>query len=232
MARVTYGALITDLAGSIGGITFQRNSSGSIARLKPYTPVNASSGQQSQQILLSNLIASWASLSAANKLSWETFAGLHDHINEWSETKHLNGFQWYLSCNLNLLITSQATISAAPAWTAVAALQAFALTADTVNFDIDWTPSIDITGYRLIVYATSPIRQSSMKLRRSTFLLSIYDGGAIDTYALEVLYAALFNVVWADLFSDSNCSIIIRCKVVQEATGLSSPFTSALIKLN
>jgi hypothetical protein len=71
-----------------------------------------------------------------------------------------------------------------------------------------------------------------MKLRKSTFLLSIYDGGVIDTYALEVLYAALFHLVWADVFNDANCSIIIRTKVIQEATGLAGSFTSDLIKIN
>jgi hypothetical protein len=232
MARVTYGALITEMAGSIGGITFQKNSSGNIARLKPNMPVNSTLSQQLRQIDLSLLLPIWSGLSAANKLSWETFAGLHDHINEWGDTKVLNGFQWFLSCNLNLLLTSQATINTAPAWTSVAALQAFALTADAANFDIDWTPSIDITGYRLMVYATPPMRQSTLKLRKSNFMISIYDGGVIDTYALEVIYANIFNVTWANIFNDANCSIIIRTKVIQEGTGLAGPYTSDLIKIN
>lgn len=232
MARVTYGALITELTGSIGGITFQRNSSGNIARLKPNMPVNSSVNQQVQQNYLSQLISAWSNLSAANKTSWEVFAAAHDHINEFGETKVLNGFQWFLSCNLNLLLTSQATISAAPGWTAITSLANFALVTDAANFDLDWTPSIDITGYRLLVYATPPVRQSSMKLRRSTFLIRIYDGGVIDTLAIETQYASVFNVVWADLFNSANCNIIIRVKIIQEGTGLSSSYTSALVKLN
>jgi len=232
MARVSYGALITELTGSIGGITFQKNSSGSIARLKPNMPVNSTASQQSQQIYLSGLISAWSNLSAANKITWEAFATAHDHINEFGETKTLNGFQWFLSCNLNLLITGQATISAAPAWTAIASLANFTLVTDAANFDLDWTPSIDITGYRLLVYATPPVRQSSMKLRRSTFLIRIYDGGVIDTLDIETQYSSIFNVTWADLFNGANCNIIIRVKIIQEGTGLSSPYTSSLVKLN
>lgn len=232
MARVTYGALITELAGSIGGITFQRNSSGNIARLKPNMPVNVSENQQSQIFLLSQLVAAWSAFSDADKTSWNDLAAAHDHINEWSESKKLNGFQWFLSCNLNLLITDQAVTSTAPAWSTVAAVDPFTLTADGSNFDINWAPSVDLTGYYIIVYATPPLRQSSLKLRKSTFILDITGDAIIDTIALKILYEALFNVVWVDFFSNANCTIIIRTKLVQKDTGLASPYTSALIKIN
>lgn len=232
MARVQYGALITELAGSIGGITFQRNSSGNIARLKPNMPVNSSADQQTQQFIISSLIPAWTALSAANKTGWENFAAAHDHVNDWGDIKTLNGFQWFMSCNINLLLNSQAIISAAPAWTAVAALAQFALVTDAANLTLDWTPSIDITGYRLMIYATPPIRQSTMKLRRSTFLIRKYDGGVIDTLAITAQYVSAFNVVWADLFADAKCNIIIRVKIVQEGTGLASPYASVLVKLN
>lgn len=232
MARVTYGALITEMAGSIGGITFQRNSSGGIARLKPNMPVNSSANQQLQQIRLSKIIPAWNALSDANKILWEAFAAAHDHVNEWNITKTLNGFQWFASCNINLLLLPQAMLTAPPAWTAVAALDDFALVTAAGTFDLDWTPSIDITGYRLMIYATPPIRQSTMKLRRSTFLIKKYDGGVIDTYSILSSYQTAFNVTWADLFADGKCNIIVRVKVIQEGTGLASPYTSTLVKLN
>lgn len=232
MARVIYGALITELAGSIGGITFQRNSSGSIARLKPNMPVNPSSAQSLQQNELSHLISLWPTLSDADKLSWETFAGLHDHVNEWSETKHLNGFQWFMSCNLNLSLVGEAPISTAPAWTVLSAPLPFTLSADASNFDVTFSaPYIPATDYT-VVYLTTPLRQSSLKLRRSTFFAGPQVITATLYIALEVVYASLFNLTWADVFNDSNCSIICRIKQIQEGTGLASPFSSALIKLN
>jgi hypothetical protein len=232
MARVTYGALITELAGSIGGITFQRNSSGNVARLKPNMPVNSSVNQQLQQFNISKLIPVWSALSSANKTSWENFALAHNHVDSWGNVKILNGFQWFMSCNINLLLNAQATISSAPAWTAVSALPSFVLVADAGNFDIDWTPAIDLTGYRLIIYATPPLKQSSMKLRRSTFIIKKFDGGVTDTLAIETEYSSVFNVDWGDLFGAAYCNIIIRVKVIQEGTGLASPYTSALLKLN
>lgn len=232
MARVTYGALITELTGSIGGITFQKNSSGNIARLKPNMPVNSSTNQQGQQIKLSQLVSSWSSLSAADKTSWNDLAAAHDHINEWDISKTLNGFQWYVSCNLNRLAMSLTVLDTAPAWTTVSALSDFVLTAGAASLLCTWSPAVDTTGYRVHFYVTPPLRQSSLLLRRSTFLIRKVDTNLLNTEDLKAFYEYFFNVTWADIYSDANCTVIVRAKLIQESTGLASPYTSQSIKIN
>jgi len=232
MARVTYGALITELTGSIGGITFQRNSSGNIARLKPNTPVNPSVDQSSQQKYLISLVTAWSSLSAANKTSWNDLATAHDHVNEWSEEKTLNGFQWFISSGLNRRAMSLAPLSTAPGWTTVDALADFVLSASAISLLCTWNPAVDVTGYRVHFYATPPIRQSSLKLRRSNFVIRKVDITSLTTQELITYYEALFGVTWATIYADANCSIIIRAKLIQESSGLAGPYTSALIKIN
>lgn len=231
MARVTYGALITELAGSIGGITFQQNSSGSIARLKPSTPYNPSEIQQVQNNYLSQLNGRWPTLSAAEKLAWENFAAAHDHVNEWSETKSLNGFQWFMSVNLNRLLLGQATIAAAPAWEVVAAPPVFVLDASAIKFDVYWSGGYAPAGASICVYATPPLRQSSLNLRKSTFFMGVKTITGGTRINLLAAYQTLFNVTWATIFNSSDSTIIVRVKIIVTAKGLSSPFTSALIKL-
>ena len=232
MARVTYGALITELTGSIGGITFQRNSSGNIARLKPNMPVNPSPDQTIQQGYLISLTTAWSALSSANKASWEALAAAHDHVTEWNEPKTLNGFQWFISSGLNMIAMSLAPLSTAPAWTAVAALPDFVLSASAISLLCTWTPDPDVTGYRVHFYATPPIRQSSLKLRRSNFVIRKVNLVTLVAQELITYYEAAFGVTWATIFADANCSIIVRAKLIQEATGLAGPYTSQLIKLN
>lgn len=231
MARVQYGALITELAGSIGGITFQKNSSGNIARLKPYTPVNPSSLQALQQNGLQNLVALWPTLSAAQKIAWENFAAAHNHVNEWSETKSLNGFQWFMSVNLNRLVIGQAAIIAAPAWEVVAAPPVFTLDVSAIKFDVLWGAAYAPAGASVLVYATPPLRQSSLMLRKSTFFMGVKAITGGTRINLLASYQTLFNVAWADLFNNSDSTIIVRVKIIITAKGLSSSFTSALIKL-
>lgn len=231
MARVTYGALITELAGSIGGITFQRNSSGSIARLKPNLPVNPSPEQALQNNSLATLVSLWSSLSAADKLSWNTFAGLHLKTDDWGNAKQLNGFQWFMACNLNLLFVGEAIINTAPAWTALAPPTTFTLSADETFFKVTFSaPYVPATNYTM-VYVSAPLRQSSLKQRRSLFSAGPQPVTGTLYIALKTAYESLFNLTWADFFNSADASIIVHVKQIQEGTGLSSPFTSSLIKI-
>lgn len=232
MARVTYGDLVTELAGSIGGVTFQKNSSGNIARLRPKTPVNPSQPQSDQQGLIARLVSAWGYLSLIDKGSWDTFAAAHTHFTPWGKETTLNGFQWYLSCNLNLLITSQATIDTAPSFSSISPPAAFEILIDPTYFMLYWDPSLDISGHRLLVYATAPLRMNSEKLRRSILLIRQYDGETVSFFHLMTYYQTSFNLTWSDLISSANCTIIVHAKLIEEATGLSSTYTSGSIKIS
>jgi hypothetical protein len=231
MARVTYGALITELAGSIGGITFHKNSSGNIARLKPNMPMLPSQLQGNQQYKLSSLIAIWPTLTNVQKTSWNNLAAAHDHVNEFGEIKNLNGFQWFMSCNLNLLVVDAATILTAPAYAVPALINIDYVYTGGGNLIMRFPAGTFPNTNKILVYATSPQRQSTMKLRKSTFLLGSVTGYDDYQVNLKPYYEAAILIDWATLLSSGNCTVIFRAKVVSAASGLSSPFSSYLLKI-
>jgi len=230
MARVTYGALITELAGSIGGITFQKNGSGNIARLKPNMPMISSPAQAEQQYKLSSLVAQWAALTLIQQTSWNDFAAAHDHINEFGETKTLNGFQWFMSCNLNLYTIEEDLILTAPAWYAVPPPSTFGFYVDDSNFDLEpdaaWSPA----GCYTVCYVTSPIRQAAEKIKKSTYYLKYWDSHFANAQSIKNPYRWLFNLVWMDFYNTAVCTIVVRIKNVQTISGLSSTYTSNIVK--
>jgi hypothetical protein len=232
MARVTYTALISKITGSIGGLTFQVNPSGHILRSKPQMPAKPMPAANIQQRNISLLTAAWPSLSNANKVTWSDFATAHQKVNEWSISKYLNGFQWYLSCNLNLLIVDEATIDAAPIWEVMTVPDAFTIYTDVDDIKVDFGAEYTAPYDYVMVYASPPIRQSSIKLRRSLKLILITSVSAQQYISLTASYSSLFNLIWSDLYNDSDCSIIVRLKFIKETKGLSGPFTSAITKLN
>lgn len=231
MARVIYGESITELIGSIGGITFQRNGSGTIARLKPKSPVNPSAGQSNQQYLLGTLVSAWSILSAANKASWNDFAALHNHFTPWGQEKVLNGYQWFLSCNLNLLLAGEAKINTAPAFTSVAPPTDFTLTADADSLNLIWAANFSVAPDYLFIYLTLPIRHASIKLRRSLYLVSKNDTFNGTNLDITSEFEALANVTWASFYASSQCNIIARLQTVECDTGLASQFTSSLLQI-
>ena len=77
MAKVTYGALVTEINGSIGGITFQTNRAGTIARIRPAS-FRSRTGKQNTEIAnFTSLIAGFSALTLAQKQAWDTFASVH-----------------------------------------------------------------------------------------------------------------------------------------------------------
>ena len=231
MARVTYGTLITDLAGSIGGVTFLRNASGPIAKLRSNPTINPSSDQTIYQKNMVKLVAHWPTLSQENKEAWDAFAAANDHTTLWGEIKTLSGYQWFLTLNLNRLIEYPAPIDTPPGWTAHPPPPLFFLTADSESFLANWFPPYD-PDFTLKIYLSLPLRQSSLKLRRSLFYVGYrIHGEPLTNLPLLSYFQTLANVTWASFFASANCSIICRLSHGSVPTGLFSAFTSAIIKI-
>jgi len=60
--------------------------------------------------------ALWSALSSAQRSAWDTFAALGAQalINSLGETYYASGYNWFCKCNVRLLRTGRATISAVP----------------------------------------------------------------------------------------------------------------------
>lgn len=232
MARVTYGESVTEYAGSIGGVTFHKNASGNIARLRPNPTVNPTALQANYQRNMAQVVSFWPTLSQPDKVLWNAFAAVYDHTTPWGEIKTLSGYQWFLSCNLHKLLLGLAMLSSPPAYFTYSPPDQFTLETSATYLRLAWATPWSPTTYWAI-YATLPLRQSSLKLRRSLFFLDyIQSLDAISIYDITVKYAALVNITWADFYASADASIIIRAKQLSPSKGLASSYTSAIVKIN
>lgn len=231
MARVTYGSGVTEYNGSIGGITYQKNASGNIAKLRSNPTVNPTSLQATYQNRLSYLVTYWHTLTVIQQTGWDTFAAAHDHTTPWGDIKTLSGFQWFLSCNLRRMMYHPTPIAAAPVWAAQSPPDAFIIETSATYIRVAWSPDYNAPG-DLIAYASLPLRQSSLKLRRSLFHIKNYVAAPLLTnWDLTTEIAALYNVTWSVFYAGSDCNIIIRLLQGDFATGLFSSFVSAIKKI-
>ena len=67
MARVKFGSLVTEISGSIGGSTFQRNSFGNTLRNKPNPIRSRTAAQLSIRQYMKQAHAGWTALTAAER---------------------------------------------------------------------------------------------------------------------------------------------------------------------
>jgi len=231
MARVTYGSGVTELAGSIGGVTYQKNASGNIAKLRSNPTVNPTALQAGYQNNLSYCVAYWPTLSQANKDLWGAFALVHNHTTPWAETRTLSGYQWFLTVNLSRMVIGEPIIDAPAGFEIVAPPAAFVIQISATYIRLYWAGTYAKVKY-LLLYVTLPLRQSSLKLRRSLFYLDfVVWGASIEYWDFTTEYEALTGVTWADFYASADCSIIARVKAFDRNMGIGSSYTSDLIKI-
>jgi len=98
MATVIYGPLVTGVAGSIGGTTFQRAGSASVARRRPHPPRPLQSGQRAAQMLLAAASREWTLKSDGDRSGWRSRALTITLTNSLGQTYHPTGQQLYIWC--------------------------------------------------------------------------------------------------------------------------------------
>jgi len=161
MARVIYGPIITDIKGSIGGMTFQKNGSGQIARLKPRKNQTNTQKQRDQQPRLKQVQREWNLLSLVNKISWNDFAGVNQKIGLDGQNKTLTGYQWFLSINQNRLLFDNSILLVPPVYEIVNPIDSVNLNFDASGLRFDIVRNDLITNYNEIAYCSFVINSVS-----------------------------------------------------------------------
>ena len=94
----------SNIRGSIGGLTFSANSSGSMLRQSniprdPKTPIQTESRNIFQQVA-----QNWRSLTSAEQATWKTLALLLPQLDKVGNTVYLTAFQLFQKHNLILML--------------------------------------------------------------------------------------------------------------------------------
>jgi hypothetical protein len=104
MARITYSGIATEINGSVGGTTFQKNAYGYSVKnkanmIKPNTEL-----QQFQKLALSVAISAWKSLSSAQRSNWDSWAATYPQYAKHNSSSVLSGFNVFVRHAIPLLI--------------------------------------------------------------------------------------------------------------------------------
>ncbi|GAH81073.1 unnamed protein product, partial [marine sediment metagenome] len=109
---------------------------------------------------------------------------------------HVSGMLW--GCSVILYDTP---ISSPPAWDVPLPPDQFTLTAIDDGFRCVWDDPYD-PDFSLKIYLTLPLRQSSLKLRRSLFYVGArHPGDPLDFLGLITYFQNLANVTWGPFFA-------------------------------
>lgn len=103
MANIKLGAIITDIAGSVGGTTFRRTPNGIIIYNKQGTQIKSAFAKNSVKNKLGAILGAWNNLGETEKNFWIDKATLYTFPDKFGTLKNLTGRQFYTKLNSQLI---------------------------------------------------------------------------------------------------------------------------------
>lgn len=225
MARVQFGAIVTEITGSIGGFTFQKNRSGNIIRLRG-NPSRASSPKQT--VAHQNhirFLQLWQTLSASEKTAYNDFADTFPKTTKFGTVKTLNGQNWFESINFNRELFALPVLTSPPVHELPVALPAFDFIVGTSEIEIVFAAPFDPADNGLIIETTSLETRSTTSFRQRSRTTKVVVSGPFTTIDLTSDWVATHKMPWPPGSGEICGSLGIMVRTVNKNSGIASEGT-------
>lgn len=220
--KITWGALVTDGSGKLGGHVASKNRGGSYLRTK-VKPANAqTTAQMASRNALATYAQNWRGLTESQRLSFNNAVGNFPVVKN-GKTHFMSGEQLYVKLNKLIELVGGTPITTAPL---PAAIPAFTLDSATVDIsdteaELTFSAAAVPMGYSLVVEATAPYSPGKYNVN-NLFRFIGTATPAMNVADVWALYIAKFGTPTA------GQKVSFRCKLVGTDTGLEGLFTTAV----
>lgn len=235
MAKVIYSPIVTELNGSIGGMTFQNNGSGSIARLKPKKAKTNTQNQRNQQPRLKEIQSQWQQLSLENKQLWNEFASINKKIGLNGQEKTLTGYQWFLTINQNRALFNDDYLLVPPEYEVVNPINNvnFNFTNDILSFALE--PNLNGAQVKCICscsFILKSISKSNINLGRNIRLFngSIFNAIWLNNKAIEPFWEDYYNIEFPPNLNNESFYLVGYMRFIGINSGISSLAYTAIAR--
>lgn len=224
MARILYSGIVSELKGSIKGTTFQRNSSGSIAKGKNNSRFSPSAAQSYELSDFSTIAALWNGIAFGYKDEWNSFALANPRTDFWGVVKNISGYQWFMSVNRALSLIGLPLVEQGTYDSSVLPVPTYFMQASASYIRMNFYSPLNLSDRVIIVNATGPRRFSSGTSRQAMFYLKQVTGSSIQIIDFTSEWEALFQITWASFYAQFNAGLVIYPYAVNTYNGVSSAY--------
>lgn len=170
MATFKLGAIITDIAGSVGGTTFRRGSNFKSMYNKQGRQIKSAFSKNSVKNKIAQIFSYWSSLTEEERTFYNEQALLYPVTDKFGQEKYLTGRQFYTKLSTQLIPTN--TIID------IAVFDKYVPTYEITSIVSNWAgPTVDIyfsevfTGWWLLISVYPLNRASNGKPTKKVFRL-------------------------------------------------------------
>lgn len=198
MAKVLYGAAVTDARGKVAGIVYSKNASGAYIRAKvsPTQALTARRGIVRERI--TNLAKYFSgSLTAAQVLAWNSFAKNNPVNNVFGHAVTLSGIQTFCRLNAAILNCGGTQIDDPPTSLAITGITSLSATAaaGTPAFSIVFGVSPLESNHKLNIFATQQVSVGRTYLKSYLRWIAASSAAATTPFNALSAYTAKFGAL-------------------------------------
>ena len=194
MARVKFSPIVTDIAGSVGGFTFQRNKYGNTMRRKPL-PINpATSAQYNIRQNIITIQKAWQDMTDAERLQWSRFPDYSMQSIKNNKSVKLSGHGLYLKWQ-SLRLLAGLSIKDSVAYVPISAVPAIdEITLGPSAFNLTFASNVSHLEYFFIFSITTPRNPNQAYSATGLRQMQVAYAAGTD-FNLIIPYLAAFGIV-------------------------------------
>lgn len=162
MASIKSGSIVSDIRGKVGTEIYSRNKFGSYVKSYAVPVQPGTAFQDTAQDRLATCIASWQSLSDADRLAWNDYAGSVSFSNGVGLPSKLSGYNLFVSRKMNLLVVDQTINPSLGPGNSPPNFNIFISTSTTVLLRVTVTSDSAPNNFRIVVMMSPPVSSGVM----------------------------------------------------------------------
>jgi hypothetical protein len=160
MARVKYGALISEISGSIGSATFQKSNFGNTLRNKPRSMRSGSANQLICRNYMMQLHQAWAALTSDERMKWNRFISFSNTRILRDKNILSTGHALFIQYNFLRLLSQLSILTDFSFLTIESFPLPSAIGKDGVDFNFELTDVFDTEVIWVVLKASAPQKSS------------------------------------------------------------------------
>jgi hypothetical protein len=220
--KIKWGALMVDGRGKIGGQVASKNRGGAYMRNK-VTPVNPQTTYQTSIRSAFTVISqTWRTLTAAERLSFNSAVGNFSKTDIFGDIKNPSGANLHERLNLNLFNIGQPYITSAPPLGSAPITFEFTMTANSTTGAVTISSAMSIpAGFTALVSLTTPQSAGRSFIKNQYRVVTTFTNTTTFPINIGTAYAARLGAL------SSGSLLGCKIKVIDNATGVNGQSYSA-----
>ncbi len=219
MAKVKFGAIVTDLRNKVGGHVYSKNRYGAYTRSYKTTLTSNTPAQIVAKSRLSSISATWKTLTDDQRTAWNNAVSNFRHTDVFGSIINPSGFDLYIRLNCNLDQVGVALLSLPPVPAEILTLTNVSITADgtaplvALVFGSSPVPA----GYAIVLSATNNISPGISYVKNLVRGIAVLDAGTTSIYDATTAYLAKYSSI------TNGYRLSVSLVTVNKSTGQKSP---------